>query len=174
MDVIAPLYDRQSDSPQPLCGLVLQIDPDQFLYPMIEAWPVPSRTAETLLVRREGEFIVFLNNLRHIENAALRLKISLNRQDVPAVRAVLGTTGLFSGTDYRGEQVLSVLMPIPDSPWFMVTKMDSSEAFAEIRFNQWMILLLTIGLLVITFSGAGLLWQYMRKLHYKTVYQSEL
>ncbi len=41
----------------PLEGLgafILTIDPDRFLYPFVSSWPVPSATAETVLVRREG------------------------------------------------------------------------------------------------------------------------
>jgi len=44
-------------------GLLLSIDPQDFLFPL-ETWPVPSRSAEVLLVRREGESLLFLNSLR--------------------------------------------------------------------------------------------------------------
>ncbi|MCZ7542858.1 MAG: hypothetical protein M5R40_04655 [Anaerolineae bacterium] len=32
--------------------LVLRIDPETYLYPLLNRWPVPSETAETLIVRR--------------------------------------------------------------------------------------------------------------------------
>jgi PAS domain S-box-containing protein len=174
IDVIAPLYSINGNPSQPIGALVLQIDPGLFLYPLIQTWPVPSRTAETLLVQREGDHVVFLNKLRHLQKEPFEFRIPVSRESVPAVRAVLGMKGVFIGTDYRGEKVLSVLTAIPDSSWFMVTKMDAQEAFDHIKFNKWLIVSLVMGLMVIAFVGTGLLWQYMRKLHYKAIYHAEM
>ena len=63
MAVMAPIFDEQ-DGRRPLGLIVLRIDPETYLYPFIKRWPTPSRTAETLLVRREGNEAVFLNELR--------------------------------------------------------------------------------------------------------------
>jgi len=46
---------------------------------------------------------LFLDELKFQTNAALNLRISLERTNVPAVKAVLGQTGIVEGTDYRGE-----------------------------------------------------------------------
>jgi PAS domain S-box-containing protein len=169
IDVIVPLYSSKEKPLQAIGVLVLQIDPRQFLYPMIQTWPMPSRTAENLLVRREGDYVVFLNELRHTGNAALQMKIPVSRTNVPAVRAVLGEEGVVSGTDYRGKPVVAALLPIPDSSWFMVTKMDTAEAFEQIRVNKWMVIVMSLGLTAAILAGFGLLWQYMRKVHYKTL-----
>jgi hypothetical protein len=69
----------------PLGALLLGIDPTEHLYPLIQSWPAPSRSAETLLVRREGNQVVYLNDLRHRKNAALTLTVPLTRTGVPAV-----------------------------------------------------------------------------------------
>jgi hypothetical protein len=61
--VLVPILD-ESDAGHPLGVLALLIDPEIYLYPLIESWPTPSLTAETLLVRREGNEVVFLNELR--------------------------------------------------------------------------------------------------------------
>ncbi len=47
--------------------------------------------------------------------------------------AVLGQHGVVQGKDYRGVDVISALVPIPDSPWTIVSKMDTTEAFAAWR-----------------------------------------
>jgi len=39
---------------RPLAVLVLRSDAASYLYPLIQSWPTPSRSAETLLIRREG------------------------------------------------------------------------------------------------------------------------
>lgn len=65
-------------SPQPdrpaAGALLFVIDPRSFLYPLIQTWPTPSPSAETLLIRREGDEVVFLNDLRHRADTALKLR----------------------------------------------------------------------------------------------------
>ena len=67
--------------------IALLIDPEHYLYPYISRWPTPSATAETLLVRRDGQDALFLNELRFRKDSALRLRIPLRDVAVPAVRA---------------------------------------------------------------------------------------
>ncbi len=52
--VLIPILDEQGGG-RPLGVLVLRIDPEKYLYPLIKHWPSPSRTAETVLVRRDGK-----------------------------------------------------------------------------------------------------------------------
>ena len=53
-----------ADAP-PLGVVDIEVDPRVFLYSRIEKWPVPSETGKTLLIRREGNEVVFLNELAH-------------------------------------------------------------------------------------------------------------
>ena len=124
LDAAAPILDAEG---RPTAVLVLRVDPQHYLYPLLESWPTPSRTAETLLVRNEGEEVVFLNQLRHSPSPPLTLHIPLSRAEVPAVRAALGEVGEFEGPDYRGVDVLADIRPVPDSPWYMVAKVDSER-----------------------------------------------
>ena len=61
LSVIAPLFAPFDESAKPLGAIILQGDARQFLYPLIQSWPTPSRSAETLLVRRDGEDVLYLN-----------------------------------------------------------------------------------------------------------------
>jgi len=42
-------------------AIILGIDPATFLYPYLRSWPTVSRSGETLLLRREGEQVVYLS-----------------------------------------------------------------------------------------------------------------
>ncbi|MFZ5563753.1 MAG: cache domain-containing protein, partial [Thermodesulfobacteriota bacterium] len=126
ISVIAPLFSE--DEPlRPVGAAVLISNAMDFLFPLIQSWPVPSRSSETLLVRRDGDHVLFLNDLRHMPDTALRLRIPVSRADLPAAMAVLGRQGVVAGKDYRGVEVLSVVLPVPDSPWFIVSKIDADE-----------------------------------------------
>lgn len=132
MDAVGPLFDTRGN---PLGVMDLRTDAESILYPLIKSWPTPSKTAETLLVRKEDGEILFLNDLRHRAHTALSLREPLTLSDLPAVQAVKGHRGMFLGKDYRGVQVLADLRQVADSPWFMVAKEDTSEILAEARYR---------------------------------------
>ncbi|MCX5835715.1 MAG: PAS domain S-box protein, partial [Deltaproteobacteria bacterium] len=166
LKVLVPVLERGSDR---MVGvLVLRIDPEKYLYPFISSWPTPSRTAETLIVRREGNDAVFLNELRFQKNTALKLRVSLEgKKEWPAVRAVLGEVGIVEGRDYRGEPVIASVRAVPDSPWFLVARMDQTEMYEPARERLWLIILIVFGLLLSAGAGVGLIWRQQRTRFYR-------
>ncbi|MDP2831923.1 MAG: hypothetical protein Q8Q28_01225, partial [Pseudomonadota bacterium] len=79
-DALLPEHSHL-DFVTPLAGgrvLVLRSAPDHFLFPFIQSWPLPSASAETLLLRRDGDHLLYLNELRHRKGAALRLRLPLS------------------------------------------------------------------------------------------------
>ncbi len=173
ISVVAPILIGDEKAQKPVGALVMVTDAAEFLYPLIQYWPTPNQTAETYLVKLDGDHVLFLNNLRHQPETALRLRLPLNQTDNPAVMAVKGKRGFVLGKDYRGVEVASVILPIPDSPWFMVTKTDVAEAYSEWRFRSILILSLLLGLTAFT-GAAGLVFlQREQKVHYKALYHAE-
>ncbi len=151
IDGAAPILDVSGVT---IAVLILRNDPGLRLYPMIQSSPIAGQSAETLLVRRDGDRVLFLNALRHLAEPALTVSEPLSSVDVPSVEAVLGRVGEFQGVDYRGVPVLADLRPVPDSRWFMVSKVDASEALAEtVTRGQ---LILVIGLLVVLLVGLAM------------------
>ncbi len=168
IDAVAPLVARDGRT---LGAIILQSDAADSLFPMIQAWPTASLSAETLMVRRDGEQVLFLNALRHRPDAALALRLPLDRADLPSAAAVLGRTGFFEGRDHRGTPVLSVLRPIPDSPWFLVAKIDTAEAYADWHARAALIVGLMAALLVAALGA--ILWQRHRVAHYRALHGAE-
>ncbi len=171
--VIAPLFADIGQTKTPIGAVVLVSDPAQFLYPLIQAWPTQSDSAETLLVRREDDGVLFLNDLRHQPDAAMKLRIPLSRTDLPAVMAVQGVEGVVEGKDYRGVDVVAVVQPIPDSPWYMVAKVDSNEAFASWRFRSVLVLTLLLSMVALAGVAGLMVWERGKKTHYQALYESE-
>jgi len=166
LSVVAPFFAGNGQAQTPLGAVILTSAASEFLYPLLQSWPTPSETAETLLIRRDGDDVLFLNDLRHRPGVALKLRIPLTATEVPAVMAVLGREGIVQGKDYRGVEVVSALQRIPDSPWFMVAKIDTAEAFAGWRFNARLILTLLLVLVATAVAMAGVVWQRNEKAHY--------
>jgi len=99
MDLIAPLLAGKASNLRPIGVLMLRIDPYQFLYPLIQSWPIPSSTSETLLIRRDNNDVVFLNELRHRKDTALLYRFSINEPRLPAAMAARGKEGIVHGID---------------------------------------------------------------------------
>ncbi|MBS1188858.1 MAG: cph2 [Rhodocyclaceae bacterium] len=156
---VAPLPGSDEAGAPPVGYLWLTIDPEQTLYPLIRSWPTASPSAEISIVQREGDSVLFLNQLRHMPGAALNYRLPLNRGDLTATQAVLGREGIFEGQDYRGVEVISYLRPIPGTPWRMVTKIDREELFQGIRQIAEMAVLGAAMLLLLTGTLLWMLWR---------------
>ena len=169
--ILVPVLDNQ-DGRRPLGVLVLRIDPAAYLYPFINRWPTPSQTAETLIVRRDGEEALFLNELRFQKNTALMLRSPLTNTEQPAVMAVLGQEGIVEGVDYRGVPVIAAVRAVRGSPWFLVARMDTSEVYAPARERWWLMMVLVGVLLLAAGAGVGLIWRQQRIRFYRERYQA--
>lgn len=173
VDTIAPFFVRNGDTFEAVGALILQSDAQQFLYPLIQSWPLPSSSAETQLVRRDGGAVLFLSALRRQPDTALRLRIPLSRREVPAVMAVLGYQGLLRGKSYNGSDVIAVAKPIPDSPWFMVAEVEEEEAFAAARTRSVLIFAAMLGFITAAMSGLAVVWQRQQKIHYRALLEAQ-
>lgn len=144
----APVRDR--DGIRMLGALRLLVDPEDYLYPLLRDWPTASRTAESLLARREGDRVINLSALRHRSDAILRLPFRLEeRPDLPAVQAAQGRLGEFQARDYRGTPVLASARQVPGSPWLLIAKIDQSEVLAPLRTRGQATALLGLAILAL-------------------------
>lgn len=172
IDLGIPLYSDASH--KNLFGFLLcRIDPSKFLYPLIQTWPIPSKSAETIILRKENDSIVYLNELRHKPNSAFKLKFSINEKNLPAARVVAGVRGIFEGKDYLGNKVISFLAEIPGTNWFMVNKVDKDEVFYLLRFRTILIIIIIFLLLFIVGIVIWLNWKGQNLQYYKQLLEKE-
>ena len=145
----------RDDAGHALAVVVVSNEAEDFLFPLMQEWPTNSPTAETLIVRRDGGDVLFLNDLRHRQNTALTLRMPLEGTDLPASMAASGRTGLYVGSDYRGESVLADLRAIPGTAWFMVAKVDTAEILAEVRYRALAVALGVATMILFVAAAAG-------------------
>lgn len=153
--MMVPVYDGA----QPVGAVWLVCDVRSTLLPILESWPLPSETAESSLVMRQHDEVLFLSPVRRVADSALNFRRPMALAEDPAVQAVLGTRGAYEGTDYRNQAVLAVASAVPDSDWLVVSKVDAAEALGETRVREMLALGLpvSLGLLVAGFVLAY--WQ---------------
>jgi PAS domain S-box-containing protein len=173
IDVIVPMVQSEPTIKHLGLAVILRISPFEYLYPLMNNNAFQYRTFETLLVRPEGDSVLYLNELRFNPEAAMRLKVHLGETGVPAVRAVKGQRGPFEGIDYRGRRVLAVTGRVPDSNWHIVAKVETEEIYAPLKVRTALILATLATVLL--FIGAYVVFTLMvqRKEYYKKLYRAE-
>lgn len=132
LDLITPLI--HADSSKQIGAILLRSPANDFLFPFIQTWPSASPSAETLLIRRDGDQVLFLNELRHRQGASLALRLPLDDIDLPAAIALrTGKAQILEGRDYRDIPVLAATRPVQGTDWMLVAKIDRDEVMQPLH-----------------------------------------
>lgn len=137
-------------------AVLLRADPDRYLFPLLESEYLPTRTGETLLLRIQGNSVVFLSPQRKAIGPAERAERARSVPRLATASAFRGDDAFGDFIDHRGTAVLAATRALDNAPWGVVVKVDRSEAMAEHREQRWIFLLSALGLVVgiVTASAA--------------------
>lgn len=156
-------------------ALVMRLDEAQFLFPFLQKWPLPSHSAETQLLRRDGDGVLFLNEMRHRSGTALKLRVPFSAASVLGVQIASGRVQPdtpLTGIDYRGVAVMGIARSVPGTSWYLVTKMDRDEMLAETKRDLFWLALALFAALCTTLAG-GLLLRQRRELRWAAAHRRE-
>ena len=155
---LPPNAARDGAEQAPIGVLMFEISAQDTLFPALQSWPTPNRSAETLLLRRDGQELVMLNASRELSGGAQPFRVPLAQADPISVQALQKRDGVVEDLDYRGVPVLAVIRPVPHSPWCMVAKIDRDELYAPLRELTWMTGAIVLALLTAAGMVVSLLW----------------
>jgi PAS domain S-box-containing protein len=165
---------RLAPGPAAFGVLAFGIDPATYLYPFLETWPAPGASGETVLVRRDGDEAVYLNRLRGRKNSAINLRVPMSQTEVAAVQAAGGREGSIEALDYRGVRVFAAVRRVPDTPWYLVAKMDEDEVQAPVRRRSLVLGLGAVSLILAVGGMIVLLWRRQQLHFYRERYEAEV
>ena len=154
--ILAPIFQGAT----PIGAVWLVSDVRMDLFPLMEKWPTSSQSAESALISQSGNEVLFLSPLRHRKNAELAFRVSTKHKHSPVVQAVEGARGVFYGQDYRSIPVMAAASAVPGTAWFLVSKIDTSEAFADVKINEALALSLPLSLGLLC---AGLIFAMLQR-----------
>jgi len=160
LTLMVPIYSKSDN--HPLAIVLIEIDPRVYLYPLILRWPVPSDTAETSIIRREGDKVLYLSELRFQSNSALNQMIDMSDTERPSVKAVTGSIGIVEGINYRGHDVIADVRPISDTPWFLVSRIDKAEIDAPLVERGRLSLIFFGSLVLGSGIGVAFIWRQQK------------
>lgn len=122
--------------------LVLRIDPEKELFPMLSTWPTPGSTAECILFRFEGDSVVYLNG-SHLAGYDKPVTFAAGEMERSVMSPRTKVNGPKTYTDYTGTEVVASVKKVPGTDWYLIAKKETSEILA--RFMReitmlWMIM----------------------------------
>jgi two-component system sensor histidine kinase/response regulator len=169
IDVVAPVSRPVTRN---ISAVLLRADASESFFPLIQSWPTPSRTAESLLVRVEGNQVRFLHPLRYQKEAGRRSAMPLAAR--PFAAGSVGTPDIGYGLDYRGIPVIAAVRPVPRTSWNLVAKTDAAEVYAPLR-QQSRLAALVVGLLLgACLATFGFFWHIQQTRAYKRQLAADL
>ncbi len=150
-------------------------DPVSYLIdniPSLQTWPVPSASGEIVLFRRDGNEVLYLNQLRHLPQGAAKLRLPISEQKLLTAKVLRGEVQEDSpveGRDYRGFPSIGVMRHLPNTDWFLLAKVDKSEIYAaSLGDILWIAL---TGLIALAMALVGVLLFYQH--HKSTTHRRE-
>ncbi|HEX5805253.1 MAG TPA: EAL domain-containing protein [Macromonas sp.] len=150
---LAPLAAPHSD---PGTVVLLQIDlPDGF-HPALTSWPMPHKSAHSLLFRASGDQVMALSQLPG-GNAPDFLARPF--QDITAEPGQL-----LEGRTAQGAPVLGVALPVGDSGWWLLVQQNRDELLGDAIINGLRTVLIVLLALFATGIGIYLYAQRQRLL----------
>jgi PAS domain S-box-containing protein len=155
--MIAPLKRIDAHGATPIGAMLLAMSAETRLIPMLQHWPLPSQTGETVLARREG------NEIRFIVTGKARpmtAHVPTSHPDLPTARVERGERGILRGArDYVGDPVLAYADKVPGTPWLLVVKQDQKEVDAPLAQEaRWLVLVI----LALLSAAAAAIWSWWR------------
>jgi PAS domain S-box-containing protein len=166
LDFVVPLFKYTASGPKALGAVLLHTRASAYLFPLIQTWPTASRSAETLLVRRDGDTVQFLNDLRHRQGSSLTLRLPLSSLELPAAVAVReNRIQTLQGRDYRGVPVLAAVRPVRGTDWLLVAKVDLNEVQRPLyQLVLWVALVALVAIVAVGFILRRL-WRQQAQSH---------
>ncbi|MEI6413338.1 MAG: PAS domain S-box protein [Pseudomonadota bacterium] len=158
--VAHPVFANGDESGEVVGIIYLEVDARKTLFPSLESRFASSPSMETLLARREGHDILFLSPLRFKpEMPPLSFRLPIGRRSLAEKALVGGESGMMTGCDYRGVEVVGAVQAVRGTPWVMVTKVDRTETEQMARMVGMAILVMAFVLLVFIMAIFWLFWR---------------
>lgn len=173
MSLVAPIISNEHNHKIALGALLLRVNVRDSLFPLIRSWPSPTDTAESYIIRKEGNEVVFLSELRKQTNSVHYLRLPLSMDNLPAAMAIKAQEGLVTGTDYRGMKVLAAIQQVPFTQWHLIVKIDENEVYYPIKERAIISVILIVVLVLLAGVSVVLFWRQQEIIDYREKFEAE-
>ncbi len=110
--------------------LVLRIDPEKELFPMLSTWPTPGSTSECILFRFDGDSVTYLNG-SHLAGYDKPVIFAAGPMELSAMNPETDSNEANVYNDYTGTQVVASVKKVPGTDWYLIAKKETSEILSR-------------------------------------------
>jgi PAS domain S-box-containing protein len=155
LDLIIPMkMPHEGDTV--LAGiLVIRIDPEKELFPLISTWPTPGKTSECILFRFDGDSVTYLNGSR-LAGFDKSITVPAGEMELIARNPPTEDKEVTTYKDYTGTEVVASVKQVPGTEWYLAAKKETPEILA--RFTREIAMLwLIMGFIYLALAIIGYL-----------------
>jgi signal transduction histidine kinase len=109
------------------------IDPGRELFPLLEHGTAAGPSADVLLVRRQDQGVLILNEGQSRQRRAAAAVAPRFLGGELGRLLLQGQQGFISARDEHDEAMLAFALPIKGTPWLLVTRLDEADALDELN-----------------------------------------
>lgn len=163
MSFVLPIRKAGADATAAI--LALTVDPAPGVLNQVRDWPTPSVSGEVLLVRRNGDEVVYVTPPRSLGQAAAAseaLHLPLATKGRPAAKALLRGDGVHEGRDYRGVDVIAASAAVHGIAWRVIAKIDRDEAMTAAHRKSRALAVVVLGAILSAWLMSAILWRGQR------------
>ncbi len=153
--------------------LVIRIDPEKELFPMLSEWPTPGSTSECILFRFEGDSVVYLNGSR-LAGYDRPVTLATGEMELSAINPPMEGNAARTYTDYTGTEVVASVKKVAGTQWYLVAKKETEEIL-ERFMREITMLWLIMGLVYLALASiAYLIIKSTRARYIREKYREDL
>lgn len=153
--------------------LILAFDPQIVFDPILNKNFDKSPTTESLLLKTAGDSIIYLNKLRLL-NEENESTFKESRRALLQTSAIKEHKGFAEGIDYKHDRVIAIIQKVPESAWFLLTKIDKSEFDKPVKDLAGFVLLSFISAELFFALVLFFLWKKNIAANLEKIYKTEL
>jgi PAS domain S-box-containing protein len=149
--------------------VVLRIDPEKTLFPLVRAWPSEGNVTKNLLVRVKGDSLLLLSS--PVVNNRFQMKTisSLNLPDGKSLQNYEGVTKLINPLNRKE---LAYVRPIKGTSWYLVSMLTKQNTFRQFG-NSRMIFVLSVLSVLLFIVGILLVYMLYQRNSYIKLFLSQ-
>jgi len=163
LDLAAPILDPEARQGAPLGALVLRVDPQPTLYPLLQGQAGNWSSAQGILLRQEEGGLRVLNEPAGEPGVALNVLLPRDDGRLPVALVVSHLGGVVAGQGLDGTRALATLRLIPASPWYLVVEVHAREALVPCCDCAWALLAGAVLIALAVAATLAELWLFVRE-----------
>lgn len=173
LDMLIPMRMPHENDTVLAGVLVIRIDPEKELFPMLSKWPTPGSTSECILFRFDGDSVVYLNGSR-LAGYDRPVTFATGEMELSGINPPNEEIAARTYTDYTGTEVVASVKRVPGTEWYLIAKKETEEIL-ERFLREITMLWLIMGLVYLALvSIAYLIIKSTRARYFREKYREDL